>query len=284
MRLLVFFLFIGSLWGDIAKTTFLLTTDPIDVVIPCAPKDLRTLDFCIEGIKKNGANLRRIIVVSREKLTDKAEWFQEEAYPFSKEDLALEIFRGDAEAAYQFIHRPDTRIGWVFQQFLKLYAPFVIPDLSPNVLILDADVIFFRPISFMDGQGEPYFTPADEYHGPYFAHGERLISGWRRVHPRISGIAHHMLFQKPILEDLFDVIRQEHQMEPWKAICQATDLEDIQFSGISEYELYFNYARLRTWQGTIRPLRWTLSSSTRYLPALERSGYTFVCFPTWQAE
>ena len=43
----------------------------IDVVIPAHKKDIDTLDLCIDGIRKNVKDVRRIIVVSKEKLTDK---------------------------------------------------------------------------------------------------------------------------------------------------------------------------------------------------------------------
>ena len=281
---LVFIFFTSFLWADFVKTTFPLKAEPIDVVIPCAPKDVKTLGRCIQGIRQNGKDVRRIIVISQEKLTDEAEWFSEEAFPFSKEEVALQLFHGDTNAAYNFIHNPQTRIGWVFQQLLKLYAPFVIPDISSNVLILDADVIFLRTTTFMTQKGDPYFTPSNEiYHAPYFTHAQRLLPDLHRVYPEHSGIAHHMLFQRPILEDLFTQIRTTHQMEPWKAICRAADPQDIQFSGLSEYEIYFNFTLLRSSQAVLRPLRWILIPSLRYLPACLHGGYTFVCCPSWLA-
>jgi len=60
----------------------------IDAVIPAHPKDLETLEYCIKGIKKNVKNIRRIIVVSKSKLTDNAEWFDEALYPFSYPEVA----------------------------------------------------------------------------------------------------------------------------------------------------------------------------------------------------
>ena len=46
------------------------------------------------------------------------------------------MFHGDAEKAREFLASPVTRIGWIYQQLLKLYAPFVIPGISSNVLVL----------------------------------------------------------------------------------------------------------------------------------------------------
>ena len=61
----------------------------IDVVIPAHKKDLATLEYAIDGIRKNIADVRRIIVVSKEKYTDKAEWFDEALYPFLTQKLVI---------------------------------------------------------------------------------------------------------------------------------------------------------------------------------------------------
>ena len=47
-----------------------LSIEPIDVIIVCHPKDMLTLDLAINGIKENGNNIRRVIVISAEKLSD----------------------------------------------------------------------------------------------------------------------------------------------------------------------------------------------------------------------
>src|SRR5690349_12611233 len=70
---------------------FSFSNSPIDVVIPCVEEDLLSLDLCINGIRENGKNVRRIIVVSRIPLTDKAEWFNESNYPFSIGDVAAAL-------------------------------------------------------------------------------------------------------------------------------------------------------------------------------------------------
>ena len=101
----------------------------VDVVIPCVEKDLYTLERCIEHVKENLEGVRRVIVVSPQKYTENAEWFNEKNYPFSKDDVNA------------YLGKVDTtnypRIGWYYQQLLKFYAPFVIPEIAENILILD---------------------------------------------------------------------------------------------------------------------------------------------------
>ena len=281
VKILYFLLLALPLSAEFAQKIFTLSPDPIDVVVPCGPKDRETLELCVEGIRANGLNVRRIIVVSKERMTEAAEWFSEEAYPFSKEDLALEIFRGDAEAAQEFLALPNCRIGWIYQQFLKLYAPFVIPQISPNVLVLDADVIFLNPASFLTEEGHPLFNFGDEHIPSYFAHAARLLPDLRRVFPNYSGIAHHMLFQKPILEDLFQLISGHHHIEPWRAICRAIDPKEAPVSCLSEYEIYFNFVFLRTPQAKIRRLKWCGLSSLAPIGYYKKQCYAYVACHTW---
>lgn len=280
LRLL--FLLALPLFAALPKVTYNLPTDPIDVVIPCAPKDLETLELCLAGIKKNGQNIRRIIVISKEKLTDNAEWFDERSFPFTQRDIALEIFNQDEIAAQAYLDDPKNRIGWIYQQLLKFYALSVIPLISPNVLLLDSDVVFLRPIDFIASDGRPYFNPAHEYFSCYFEHAARLLPDLRRVYPQYSGVSHHMPIQKPILDDLFQLISTRHQTDPWRALCRCIDHAELFRSPLSEYEIYFNFVLLRTSQATIRPQRWIEISSLQSIPFYERSGFYYVACHTWR--
>lgn len=246
------------------KKQYILPAEPIDVIFVCHVKDARTLNLAIDGIKKNGQNVRRVIVISSEKLTDQAEWFNEAFFPFTKEILALEIFKGSEQEANDFIAKPNSsglvakrpRIGWIYQQLLKLYAPFVVPGISSNVLAVDADTVFLRPVAFINEQRQSLFNTGKECHVPYFKHAARLLPGFKRQYVQHSGICHHMLFQRPVLEDLFTVISTVHATEPWRAICRCIDLKELHKCALSEYEIYFNFAFARTEQVKVRALQW----------------------------
>jgi len=277
-----FYLFTFLQADALSKTIYPLSSDPIDVVIPCSPKDIYTLEPCIRSIRKFGKNIRHIFVVSKEPLTSSAEWFNEKNYPFSKEDIALELFHQDITEAKKFIHHPATRIGWMYQQLLKLYAPFIIPGISPNVLVLDADVIWLAPIEFMTNDGEPYFTTGIEYHPPYFEHISRLLPGLKRIYSEYSGIAHHMLFQRPILKDLLNTIETQHQTEAWKALCRCVDHQYVFQSSFSEYEIYFNFTLKRTDQAHLRSIKWNNDcKSLKDVGKYQSQGYVFVACHEW---
>lgn len=257
------------------KKVYSLSLEPIDVVIPCIEKDLATLDLCIEGIKANVSNVRRIIVVSKNPLTRKAEWFLEKNYPFNTYDLALQIFHKDEEAA-EYYSSQTAHIGWILQQLLKLYAAFVIPNISSNILIVDADTIFLNPVDFLGPNGEGLYNVGNDYHEPYFIHAAKLIPGLKRVYPQLCGITHHMLFQKEVLNDLFHIIENHHGTKAWKALCRCIDPHQFGHSPLSEYEIYFNFVFKRTDQVQIRPLKWANISQLSDIASYKKAGYHYV--------
>lgn len=257
------------------KKIFNFSTQPIDVVIPCADIDIECLDRCIKGIRNN-IDVNRIIVVSPRRLTKNAEWFDEKNYPFNKYSIAQEIFGNDQQAKFQVTS--SSRIGWIYQQFLKLYAPLVIPNISSNVLVVDADTIFLNSVQFLDSLGCGFYNYGSEYHIPYFQHMDRLIPGLKRVNINYSGISHHMLFQREVIEDLFRVIESYHGVDAWKAMSRCIDLQYYTGSSLSEYEIYFNFVFTRTDQVKIRPLLWANISDINEIPKYKKLGYHFISY------
>ena len=256
--------------------------EPIDVIIPAVEKDQETLDYCIDSIRKNVIGIRRIIIISKKKLTNKAEWFSEDLYPFNFTSIGKVIFEQDEEKANWFAS-DCPRKGWILQQLLKLYAPFVIPGISSNVLAVDSDVIFLRPQTFITNEGSPLFAYGKEHRKPYFEHMQRLLPNLKRVYRDKSGICHHMLFQRSILEKLFDDIRALHQVEPWIAICKCINKSELLYSSFSEYEIYFNYVFLKGFKAELRPLKWCNSKNltNEFIKSCLKQKYDYIAFHKW---
>lgn len=263
------------------EVEYVFSEEPIDVVIPAIDKDLKTLNFCIEGIKTYCANVRRIIVVSAKRLTDQAEWFDEKNYPFSKKDIAIHLLKGDVIGVKRYLYNSHSRLGWYYQQLLKFYAPFVIPEISKNVLVLDADTIFLKDVEFMNESFAGLYNPAREYHIPYFEHAARLLPGLKRVNIESSGIAHHMLFQKCVLDDFFHLVEGIHQMPLWQAFCNCVAPNELFGSGAAEYEIYFNFVFARTKQVEERVLKWANIKRLNTIPFYQSHGYHYVSCHSW---
>jgi len=214
----------------------------IDVVIPAHRKDIETLDLCIEGIRNNVKNVRRVIVVSKEKMTDNAEFYSEEDFPFSFKDVGNII---------GFHRKTFNYYGGLIQTTSAL----VIPDLERDVLVCDADTVFLKETEFIDENdialyNVSYDLPSHVTLHPYLEHMEKLIPGLTKQ-TQYSGICHHMLIQKDILKEMFDRVEDIHKMPFWKADIGVT-LQDYKSLNpkpahpdapllFTTYELYFNY-------------------------------------------
>lgn len=234
-----------------------------DVVIPTHEKDAITLAGCIDGIKKNIIGARRIIVVSKQKLSDQAEWFDEKNFPFSYQEIS-ELVDG-------------KEVGWNFQQLLKLYSALVIPDILPNVLVVDADTVFYRKVRFFEDSLPLYNLSKDQdldkaqFHQNTSNHIARILPAIAEKLPEIfdaqstmfrhqtfldrlkfsrrtrkseafgleSGICHHMLFQKKIIEEMFSRIeKHDGGTDPFYKIFLKKARNAF---GVAEYNLYFYF-------------------------------------------
>lgn len=209
---------------------------PIDVVIPVHKKDLQILEYCIEAAKKKIVNIRRIIVVSKERYSDNAEWFDEAKFPFS----------------FELVHSyVGGSTGWYFQQLLKLYAPLVIPDISENVLILDSDTVFFRKVAMLDAEGRPFYNISKDENVRNKDFDQRVANHVKKMLPAIavenlptefqnvSGISHNMMFSREVLRDLFAKVEQhDGGGDPfYKIFLKHADSQH----SVSEYQIYFNF-------------------------------------------
>jgi len=210
----------------------------IDVVIPAHKKDIETLDLCIDGVKNSVRGLRNVYVVSKDRLTEEAEWIPESSFPFSLDDVSSIIGR-------------HWRTCWYYQQLLKLYALFTNEEVLDSALFVDSDTIFLNEIDF-NKDDVAYFNIGKEEYPPYFEHMSKLLPGLERVTPH-SGITHHMVFQRDILKILFSRIEEIHDCPFWEAFLKTTlgnfksVIGDQSHEGqgrASEYEIYFNYCMI----------------------------------------
>jgi len=287
--LLRFFVAVGLLLAGVteAKITpqlkkYTFKNDRIDVVIVAHPKDKGTIDMCADGIRKNCAEkVGRVIVVSSEPLSDKTEWYDEKNYPFSKDDIRMQIGHEDPEMIVDFFSRAHNA-GWYYQQMLKMYAPFVIPGISSNVLIIDADTVFLNKVSFLDPKthaGKLCINDHRDTKGHYLRHAERFVPSYQRVNVGYNSVNHHMLFQRAIMKDLFDEVEKQYNMPFWKAWCRSIYVNGDR--GASEYEIYYNYALNHCKDVGVHKLRRRSSGYPERSGIYRRDGYQMASFHTY---
>ena len=218
----------------------MLEINMIDVIIPTHEKDIDTLELCIKHAKESVNNIRSVYVISRERLTKNAEWIKESEFPFTIDDVGNIIGK-------------HWRTCWYYQQLLKLYAFRVRQDITDAVLLMDSDTVFLNKMDFISSSGAgvvAMFNTGRENYPPYFEHMGRLIEGLTRQNIDMSGITHHMVFQRDIMKHLFNEVETAHGCPFWEAFLKTTVghynsvIGDQSHEGqgrASEYEIYFNY-------------------------------------------
>lgn len=214
-----------------------------DIVIPAHQKDIGILEYCIKQARKKIVGVRRIIVVSKEKYTDLAEWHDEADYPFSFADISVMTNGKD--------------VGWHYQQFLKLYAPMVIDGVTEDVLILDSDTVFFKKTTMFDEHGAALFNLCKETNIDCNSFDLNISDHLQKLYPAIamdkmpkeyltrSAVCHHMMLNRKIVEEMFSRIEAYHlEKSGVKKAFYELAMQSYQEKGemeLSEYQIYFNF-------------------------------------------
>ena len=204
----------------------------IDVVIPAHEKDRDLLDLTLRAALSHLSPVRRIYVVSQRPVD-----YADERAVWSPEPANGQLPTLDRLRALWSARCPQMsyRASWVYQQLLKLGAGSYIDDLSGSYLVLDADVIFLRSVSFASTARVRFpYSRATETHRPYHDAHLRLLGADAMTSQ--SMVAHHMLFDRALLAELYGEIEARHQMPWYDAFLDAVDYSCL--SPISEMNLY----------------------------------------------
>jgi len=204
----------------------------MDVVLCIGPNDTAVATRCIESIQKNIEHRFIVCIVPagfKPLAIPTTRWICEDVFPFKKVDIDI-----------QFKH--PERSGWYLQQLLKIYAPIVISDLSDTFLIVDADVVFHHPTTFVR-EGRIQFNVGTEYHVPYFEHMKSLLPELQKV-SNVSGICHLMPMKRHIVASLLKKVEHRHAKPFWRAFLDCVPPREYHGSGASEYEILFTFTHI----------------------------------------
>ena len=216
----------------------------IDLVIPAHEKDIDTLNICIDYARKNVVDINKIYYVSRNKLTDNAIWISEDIFPFTLDDVATKIGK----------HR---RTCWYYAGLIQTTSALIIPNLKKYVLIMDSDTIILRPTKFIDNGISLFNISPSDGLACYYEHAFKMIPSLTRQH-QWSGVCHHIVINRDILQDLFTMVEEIHKkpfwdayidvtLEPYKSLKEHTHKDVIGKHAkgqgrLTSYELYFTFA------------------------------------------
>ncbi len=213
----------------------------VDVIIPLGPKDEDIVGRCIASVRQWVNGVRHIFVIAHKPMEIQGVFVIDESlFPFTREEVAKRT--------------SEKRAGWYLQQLVKLYAPLMISGALENCVIIDADVVFYRRVKFMEGE-KFLFDKNHEIHQPYFDHMKRLHPSFEPWKRNFSGIVNCMIFNKQIIGELMDKVEQYHKKPFWEAYLDCVTLKEQ--SGAADYELYFHYI-MKNYEKrvTLRPLQY----------------------------
>jgi hypothetical protein len=247
----------------------------MDCIIPLAPKDLPSLPWCIDGLRRHVTEVGDICIVGKRALAP------------AIQRLALDVRFLDEERFLRDhgieLGRPTS--GWLLQQLIKLGAHcFVGTD---QWLAVDADTVFLRSFPLTEA-GRAILTVDDYRSSPAacwdYAAEYRALLGMPFEH-HTCFIAHHMVFERSLVRELVS----RFPFDPWWRVFERP-------SRFSEYDFYGAYlARLHpsrfaqrcsrgTWLNA--PWRWwDRPDATRELfETLAVRGWSYVSCHGWLAE
>jgi len=201
-----------------------------DVITPVGPHDLERIDEQLAHTRENVEGVQTIWVVTRQdfgiRCRSGVQIVDEADFPFYAE---VPRFLGE-----------NDRNGWYLQQLIKLYAGYAIRGCYPRWLAIDADTHFLKPTSFISGNAA-WFTLNKDHHAPYFRHMKKLHPSLQRQRPGMSGIVHHMMFWRPCVGNLLNLVESHHKKPFWQVFLECIDPAEREGAGASEYEIYFNF-------------------------------------------
>jgi hypothetical protein len=228
----------------------------IDVMIPVAPKDVNNLGVVIESVLENSINpIENIHIIGASALRDNMprlstdtniQWFNDEDVRPTPDD----IYESLSSIGYDRVDK--TNISWYFQKVLKLGMFDFLDTDSQQVLEVDADFTFIKPTEFVDREGRAQLA----YGYPFKCHigkndhaipeshaaknaASRLLPDWSPI-DAFSGMQHHMVFDRSIINRLTQSVEEAHDKQFWDAFFHS--VETSKLAGISEFVLYRHFA------------------------------------------
>lgn len=206
----------------------------IDVLIPAIEKDLGTLPYVIDSIRKHVMHpIGSIMVVSPDSSKIKA-LCKRKGCKFVDETRVLPF----TKKHIHYSSKSWDRSGWLYQQLLKFNGDTLVSE--RHFLVIDADTVLIRPHVFRTGDKTVVYYrkwSQSEYFNTY-----KKLMGKKRSSSN-SFVAHYMLFDKTKLTRLKRVIEAKHKTKWYKAIIRSIN-KTKQF-GFSEFETYGNYLHSR---------------------------------------
>jgi hypothetical protein len=195
-----------------------MTAAPVDVVIPAHPKDFAVLRHGLRALLRHVTPIRRVIVVAPDRFEarDARVWW-------ISDPPADVLPRPKTIASRWPAGSPgEARGGWLYQQLLKLGAATYIEDLTDTYVVIDADVVFLRPVTFDLSPGKRMRYSLSAEHVPAYADAYERLTGHRPPTDR-SLTAHHMVVDRALVTEMTADLQRRTGVPWYDAFLDAVD-------------------------------------------------------------
>jgi hypothetical protein len=217
---------------------------PIQGVILTTGKDTRAFEKSIVTSLKHLVDVENfyIIAPSAKQIEDRlgkdlgprVRFVDESIFPFDWRNISDVMIESVRERGVyplngksQFETTVWGRIGWFLQQLLKFYAGKVLG--LGDFVLLDSDIMWFKDTKFINETfmhngtltTRYYYASSSQYHPPYIATLKKIsgVDLYKSPDTHRSGIAHHMVIVKSVLESLMRDSEELHGGIPfWKVL------------------------------------------------------------------
>lgn len=207
----------------------------LDVIIPVRLEAayFNFLPICIEGVTRNVQDyIRSIVVVADSSITSHPHFPFHEKVRFIDESLFKKRLYQANGVTIESV--PHLETNWFWQQVIKLSVNSLTD--AENFLIVDADLLFIKPIRFLAGRTF-YFYSENEHYPAYF-NLIRHLTGLEKAIDK-SFISDHMLFNRTVLRELQYFVESKTKKNFLVAINDLlAEGTPENFFSLSEYELY----------------------------------------------
>jgi hypothetical protein len=234
----------------------------IDAIIPLTQKDFVIVNYSIYGLMLNSQNKINSITlcVPNEHILEFSKNYSNQikklVHSFGATQIKIvsdEEIMGSIKSNVMSLEL-GGRIGWIIQQIIKIKASINSP--TGKSLVLDADTVLLKPITFLNSSGKQVLHVGTDRHKPYL-NTLQNVWGFSPENFKLSFVTHFQLMQKIYLLDIYsddnagilDLIRGGDRKES---------------SMFSEYETYGKYMSLRQYD-KIAFVRWDNISADRSL-------------------
>ncbi len=205
----------------------------VPALIPCHAKDLPTLPFCVEALRRH-PQITEIRVICAEAIQSDVERL---GVGFVDELSLLEPWFS-ADAPYAYNH-------WYYQMILKYSAAFLTDLGSDRFLIIDADTVLLHSFPLIDAQSGVVLHPKMTEHVLAYWTGMSILLG-HEVSYEGAYTAHMMVFRASLVKAMFSEfarVRGRPPQEGLDVLREYLRTCDRVTHSFCDYETYGHFLR-----------------------------------------